>query len=481
MARGTVADILKIDNLITFTNLVKLQLDNNLIESIENIDHLTQLRWLDLSFNNIERIQGLEKLVHITDLSLHHNQIEVLEGLDSLTKLDVLSIGDNLLEWETPHPGKDIAHVLYLRKFSHLRSLNLAGNPMCEDPAYEEFTVAFLPALRYIDWRRISDETRLSATHKYQDALDIEQIKEKNVADQLAQEQGAAAKAEMYAEARVPEMYGNTLFQKLLDPEIKKLFPIPEVVVAVSSFEDKFNGCVEVIGSQGLANSATRAKERGLFFEALAAGKEENRQRGIAAVETFLKRKNKLVLESQQLVGAQAALKLETAQNELQALKMELMELEMGLVASIEESASLFSRSYNELVSKAVEEFAEKMTEMREAEDVCFKSVNDIAVAFLDKQIKGELTEGVVVTDELLMLLRDKATLQGAIVTAHDNHVMVIDAKEDQLLTGIKKEEQALVDDQAEAEATRNRERVAEIIHFVNHHAEDLDTQLEEC
>ena len=41
------------------------------------------------------------------------------------------------------------------------------------------------------------------------------------------------------------------------------------------------------------------------------------------------------------------------------------------------------------------------MTEIREAEDVCFKSVNDIAVALLDKQIKGEVTEGVEVTDDL--------------------------------------------------------------------------------
>jgi len=40
------ADILKIDNLWCFTSLVKLQLDNNIIEKIEGLDILVNLVWL---------------------------------------------------------------------------------------------------------------------------------------------------------------------------------------------------------------------------------------------------------------------------------------------------------------------------------------------------------------------------------------------------------------------------------------------------
>ena len=39
-------DILKIDNLWCFTSLVKLQLDNNIIEKIEGLDILVNLIWL---------------------------------------------------------------------------------------------------------------------------------------------------------------------------------------------------------------------------------------------------------------------------------------------------------------------------------------------------------------------------------------------------------------------------------------------------
>lgn len=40
------ADIAKIENLVGFNHLVKLQLDNNTITRIENIGHLTTLEWL---------------------------------------------------------------------------------------------------------------------------------------------------------------------------------------------------------------------------------------------------------------------------------------------------------------------------------------------------------------------------------------------------------------------------------------------------
>ena len=41
-----VTDVLKIDNLWCFTRLVKLQLDNNIIERIEGLEALVNLRWL---------------------------------------------------------------------------------------------------------------------------------------------------------------------------------------------------------------------------------------------------------------------------------------------------------------------------------------------------------------------------------------------------------------------------------------------------
>ena len=100
---------------------------------------------------------------------------------------------------------------------------------------------------------------------------------------------------------------------------------------------------------------------------------------------------------------------------------------------------------------------------------MCFKQTSDIAVAFLEKQIKGEVTEGVEVTDELLMLLRDKNTLSAAITGAHDAHMMVIDDKEDELGKAVKSEHSNLIDNQNANEARRHRNRIAEIQNFFLH------------
>ena len=43
-------DILKIDNLWSFVNLTKLQMDNNIIERIEGLEMLVNLEWLGITF-----------------------------------------------------------------------------------------------------------------------------------------------------------------------------------------------------------------------------------------------------------------------------------------------------------------------------------------------------------------------------------------------------------------------------------------------
>uniref|UniRef100_A0A8C8S9R5 Dynein regulatory complex subunit 3 n=1 Tax=Pelusios castaneus TaxID=367368 RepID=A0A8C8S9R5_9SAUR len=146
-------NILKIDNLWQFVNLTKLQLDNNIIEKIEALDSLVHLIWLDLSFNNIEIIEGLEALVKLQDLSLYNNRISKIENLDTLQELQVFSIGNNNLT--------TLENVVYLRKFKKLRTLNLTGNPLCENEQYSMFIAAHLPDLVYLDFKLVDENTLL--------------------------------------------------------------------------------------------------------------------------------------------------------------------------------------------------------------------------------------------------------------------------------------------------------------------------------
>ncbi|XP_053222173.1 dynein regulatory complex subunit 3 isoform X1 [Podarcis raffonei] len=157
-------NILKIDNLWQFKNLTKLQLDNNIIEKIEALDTLVHLVWLDLSFNNIEVIEGLDALVKLQDLSLYNNRISKIENLDTLQELQVFSIGNNNIQ--------TLENVIYLRKFQNLRTLNLTGNPVCENEVYSAFIAAYLPDLVYLDFRLVDDNSREMALIKYQYAIE---------------------------------------------------------------------------------------------------------------------------------------------------------------------------------------------------------------------------------------------------------------------------------------------------------------------
>lgn len=52
-----------------------------------------------------------------------------------------------------------LAQVVYLRKFSKLRTLNLTGNPLCDNEQYSMFIAAHLPDLVYLDFRLVDENT----------------------------------------------------------------------------------------------------------------------------------------------------------------------------------------------------------------------------------------------------------------------------------------------------------------------------------
>jgi len=153
-------NILKIDNLVGFDRVVKLQLDNNIIEKIEHLGHLTSLEELDLSFNNISEISGLENLSRLTTLSLFSNRVTQLGGLDTLDKLQVLSVGNNLIS--------QLDNVMYLRSFSKLQAVNLVGNPFCQEEEYRRYVLAHLKHIKYLDYRLVDQQAVAAAKEQYQ-------------------------------------------------------------------------------------------------------------------------------------------------------------------------------------------------------------------------------------------------------------------------------------------------------------------------
>ncbi len=47
----------------------------------------------------------------------------------------------------------------YLRKFKNLKTLNLNGNPYCEDEHFKMKVIAFLPNIHFLDYRLVDEQS----------------------------------------------------------------------------------------------------------------------------------------------------------------------------------------------------------------------------------------------------------------------------------------------------------------------------------
>ncbi|GCB64663.1 hypothetical protein scyTo_0011781, partial [Scyliorhinus torazame] len=279
-------NILKIDNLWRFKSLTKLQLDNNVIEKIEGLKTLTNLVWLDLSFNNIEMIEGVDELVKLEDLSLYSNRITNLENMNSLVNLQIFSIGKN-------HISK-LETIIYLRRFKRLRTVNLAGNPICENERYSMYIPAYLPNLMYLDFRLIDKTTKEMALEMHRSAVanlvyqeDVTFKKHERI--RLQEEELALHKA-----AYVEYLNGPGLFNTMIseDPEAPKLLMLPGVPEFVEIYKSEFTNICQKLFDYGLKGFNMRETELEHFLECLGEAIEDNQQKGVKAIKEF-EEKNK--------------------------------------------------------------------------------------------------------------------------------------------------------------------------------------------
>ena len=126
--------------------------------------------------------------------------------MGSLSQLSILSLGNNNIS--------KIENVLYLRRFRHLRLINLAGNPICNDTEYRPYVISHVKNLKYLDYRMVSEQAVNAAKEHYQDELlEIEE----NETKAEMEERDALTRAEKAALMSRANLEGvTTLFDDML-------------------------------------------------------------------------------------------------------------------------------------------------------------------------------------------------------------------------------------------------------------------------
>lgn len=458
----------RVDNLRGLSALTKLQLDNNIISKIENLGHLTNLTWLDLSFNNIERIEGLETLTRLRDLSLFSNRITRLESLDALTGLNALSVGNNAIA--------ELENVMYLRRFDHLRLVNLSGNPVCKDPEYQAYVLAHLKHLRYLDYRLVRPDSVAAAREQYQDELmEVEEAEAK--AAEAAQQEGERKKQKaLFAEANMVGV--DTLIDDMFaeDQEYNKLARLPGLTDSRSDLRDKFARLVDEFQAAVLEQHERKREEVTEFREMVAAfmGRQDDAAKD--SVVAYERLKKRALRELKEDPGrAESLLRVPRAEND--ALLDKLMELEVHTVEVLAKCSSEFDGHYSTIVDRNKQNYASFFAAARDAETAYFEGVSRAALEMLEQHAAGEVDlEG---NDVGQALLADKDTLMNSVQGSHDVHTSKLDALEDKLVSQEVKAFDELVAENKAWEYKRNRDRVSEIWSLVDRQRAELASLLD--
>ena len=465
----------RIDYLVPFEALTKLQLDNNVISKIENLDHLVNLMWLDLSFNNITKIEGLDKLTKLTDLSLYNNSISVIEGMETfMSSLTVLSLGNNLV--------KDLEALSYLRPFKSLRLINFAGNPICQDPEYRSYVLSHIKNLKYLDYRLVQQDAVLQAREQYQDEMiELEEKEEMEEAEAKLEEE-RRAKEELYAAANMSGV--EDLFDRMLanDPEYQKLRYIPnkerpELVEGLESFREKFTVQLEEFKELMLKQLDRKKEEREEWQKVLDGAMAEKDTQAQTLIMAFDKDRKHTFRGLPELEPPDAEKALQSLHQKNDDLYQKLMEYEMQNVDIVADLVNEFDRNYSEIVDVNRGYIGNFFTQVRELEDRYYEGVTACAMGMLETFSSGQMDE--IVSEDSKTILQDKDTLMNAIQAHHDYHTTTIDGQEDKLGTGEKKTLDDLINGLRTWESKRNRDRVAEICALCKRNGELVDRMMD--
>ncbi|EGF76279.1 hypothetical protein BATDEDRAFT_92813 [Batrachochytrium dendrobatidis JAM81] len=460
-------NILKIDNLWIYSNMTKLQLDNNIIEKIENIKFLKSLQWLDLSFNNITVIEGLEGLEHLTDLTLFNNRISKIENMDDLVNLKVFSIGNNCIP--------EIENLAYLLKFENLRVLNVAGNALCKNPNYKPYCLAHLKNLKYLDYRLVDEESLKAAHEKYIDSIIAQEEEEKVI---LAKREKLRKHAELDAvHEKAHILHIEILFDSMFndDPDFQKLIPIaPSIIYEMrEEFRAKFDIIIKELKHFVLKKSQEKAKEIQQLHKCIDNVKGASDDLCMQKFQKFQHTKKeylKTVLNSRNAKEVDEALK--TLREDTHLLFNHLMSAEMIIVEQFEEVLKEFERNYTELCSIINETGQTSFSRLRDLENEHQEKFLEAILVMYERFNKGDADE---VDDEIRDIMSDKDVLMNAINASHDFRLGKLDHQEDELVTGVAKDQDQIIKKTHDDEVRRNRNRICEIIAFLDKTNQEID------
>lgn len=466
------SNIYQIDNLRGFERIVKLQLDNNIIEKIDHLSHLVNLKWLDLSFNNITKIENLERLTQLEDLSLCNNNIEKIENLECLVNLNVLSLGNNKVS--------DLEYLKELRQFKNLQLLNLKGNPCASNDDYFNVVFAYLTTLKYLDYQLIEPQRFHLARDAKLDEIYALEEQEKALNERLKLEAAERAQESKLEEANLAGM--ANLFDTMIqdDKEYANIKMLPDYGRILAEFRKVFEAEVAGFTDRILESHRRKQAEQKLFRNVLNKLNQETEQQGIDLIQTFEARKKRAFRtheaqfegDMQAEEGQENNDALDQLRSEVGMVTNDLMDMEMVLVEQNTRIIQDFTEEFSALVDFNTREIDTFFRTLMETEDAYAKNVTELTQKLLTQKSDDNSLDD----EDADVFLKDREQVLQSVSNSHDNHLATLNLKVDDISGQETALSQALLKEIQKHEYDRNRHRIVEIDELATRYLNEIDT-----
>ncbi|KAK0088558.1 hypothetical protein PV326_004802 [Microctonus aethiopoides] len=480
--------ILKIDHLWNMTNLIKLSLSHNKIEKIENLDALVKLCELDISFNSIKIMENLNCLSKLEVLLLAGNQIDTIEGIDNLKNLTIFSIANNKIQgWE---------HVLYLRQFKNLRSVNCNGNPCTLQENYNDYLIAFLPQIIYFSYSMVREEDRARAMKIHWRSIVKIEDDEAKAQVALKEEHALKKKSAIDSAAFVDHLDDDELFllSFLNDKEGTALKNINDDTLAVfNEYKKNFYIVCHELYQFGIEQHSLREKEIEIFSVVVEEARDAVRDEARRIIDSIEKYKNESfakfnigIKEFDKKLDAKSAIdqtdlpidvKIAKIQNFtenfnefLSSIWTKLVYSEVVLHEQIEDVNETFKLNIADMKDIFVESVRVLFSRMRNILVEYRDTIQRVVVSHLNDFTEDELK----IPSQFIDICGDINILSNTLASSHDIHSQIIDSREDEIISAVNKWFNDLVIRLRKYENSRHRRRILEISHVVQYHRELL-------
>lgn len=359
------------------------------------------------------------------------------------------------------------------------------NNPNLTHPfSNNRFILAHLDRLRYLDYALVDTNEAVQAREQYQDEL--EELKEvKAIEDAaLAREAEHQKYMSMLKDANVILL--ETLLADMFkeDTEMSKIEVLPGLRNIIEDYMEKAKTAAEDVKLVLLEKHGGLSKEIDLFRQKYGKLQVEAQEASIRAVETYRRNAKQLLKQASSANSGGPASDnehtaaglqlLHDAETLAEKLHHELMNIESDLVESSQDLISSMEGSIESIGAEARDVATEHFRAVEVLENNFFESVSQLAVTLLERMATEDGEDDDFLTDECRAILNDRDALNNAINGSHDIHIGKLLAQEDvmreQSLAKIADAIKHAKDD----EWTRNRARVAEVIHIKEKHLADI-------